>query len=443
MKRKFIAALSAVAVCALLLGSYSIWHKPSGSSPVQFPTRAESNTVVLKAANSQESLRLVYYAADKTTRTGMRIEFTDGRTGVVEFSPTGNASRMTEYFPLPENMPWDTDLKKRKVLRVTDFMPDGSVVKTQSTYRSNGNVQEFAVRNSDGNLIVTVFDLDARSVQRLQTFSDSGTLTSERVFYPDGSLNSVYTATSYGGSYGGYGIWGGYRAPSYTSAKQEIFDLNGKLTRRVNWDYSSVDVIDYKSDGTTRDKQTTYSRSTVTVTSFTANGSDRYIEKQYTFNEDRTAVTSVDVKFLRNGKSSVVQTWVPLDSTLATERVGVVDQGFVLSTVVEYWADGYTHKRNINFYPGGKLVKSAEEQLTTNWEKRVIRNYREDGSLDNTQDFQWSQKIKETPMPAGPNAKREAISADLLHTEDLLPIPDFKGRDLYVVPTHPVKYNFN
>jgi hypothetical protein len=46
-------------------------------------------------------------------------------------------------------------------------------------------------------------------------------------------------------------------------------------------------------------------------------------------------------------------------------------------------------------------------------------------------------------MPAGPNAKREAISADLQHTEDLLPIPDFKGRDLYVVPTHLVKYNFN
>lgn len=73
----------------------------------------------------------------------------------------------------------------------------------------------------------------------------------------------------------------------------------------------------------------------------------------------------------------------------------------------------------------------------------MIRNYREDGSLDNTQDFQWSQKIKETPMPAGPNAKREAISADLLRTEDLRPIPDFKGRDLYVVPTHLVKYNFN
>ena len=443
MKRKFIAALSAVAVCALLLGTYSYWHSPSGSLPVQFPTRAESNTVVLKAPNAQESLRLVTFAADKTTRTAMRIEYVDGRTGIVAFYASGKVSRLTEYAPLPENMPWDTDLQKRKVLRVTEFLPDGATVKSQSTLRSNGNLQDFAVRNTDGNLIVTVYDTDTRSIERIQTFSDSGTLISERAFWADGSLASVYTATTSGGGYSGYGGWGGYRAPSYTSAKQDNFDINGKLTRRISWDYSSTDVVDYKPDGVTPALETSYSRNTVTVTTFASNGTDPAVRKEYSFRDDGQTVSSVDVKFMRNGKSSVVQTWVPLDSTLTPAQTGVVNQGFVLSAIVEFWDDGYTHKRNISFYPGGKFVKSAEEQLTTSWEKRVIRNYREDGSLDTTQEFQWSQKIKETPAPAGANNKREALSSDLLRTENLLPAPDMKAKQQLSVAKRQVKYNFD
>lgn len=436
MKRKIIA--SAVVALLLVVGGVSFLGHYSNSGSPQFPSRADSSTVVLKAPNSQENLRLVTYADDKTTRTGMRIEYADGRTGIVEFDGNGKASRLTEYFPLPENMPWDTDLKQRKVLRVTDFLPDGKTVKNQSTLRANGNMQEYAVRNSDGNLIVTVYDLDVRSVLSIQTYSDKGSLMSERAFYQDGTLKSVFTAS-------GFSPFGGY----FTRSKQEFFGIDGTRQRAVYYDSYTTSVVDYAPDGKTVVLQTDYNGTrSITVTSFNllANKTSEAVQKEYQFdtaaNGGSGQVTQVEVTVVRNGSRVLEQTWLPVPADLNQAQLGSLNDGFYLSVLVDFWPDGYTHKRTINFYPGGKFVKSAEEQLTQSWEKREVRNYREDGSLDNVQTYRWSQKTAETAVPS-PNNKRETIAPELLRTEKLLPAPDLKSRDNFVLPRHMVKYNFD
>jgi hypothetical protein len=122
------------------------------------------------------------------------------------------------------------------------------------------------------------------------------------------------------------------------------------------------------------------------------------------------------------------QQWVKLDTTaVPADQVGVVNDGFVLNEVYEYHSDGTSTKVDVTFYPGGKVVKEYISKPTTEYRPSVDQNFREDGSLDNTetcgpQGDSWTP-CTTTKMPDGPNKIRAKVPESYFKVTPLLPAP--------------------
>ena len=114
-----------------------------------------------------ESVRILAQTTDGK-RTGMRIEFKDGRTAFVEFDTANRPVSIKEYFALtddelkarnagttnsgkpgmaaaaPEDM-LHQGLTGRKLASITELDVDGKTIKSQRLYRNNGSIKETAV----------------------------------------------------------------------------------------------------------------------------------------------------------------------------------------------------------------------------------------------------------------------------------------------------------
>lgn len=442
-KTKRLAIGAAVVLLLLAVVKLVTLIPFGGSSDVRFPQRSESPTVVLKEEKHGEKLRLVQYAPDKKTRVSMRIERNDGGAARVEFGANGKAKRMTEFYPAPQPDtaagtaakpdqpgkpleivdPLTDTLVDRSVLRVTEFGKDGESISLQNTYLPNGTLKEVAVRTGEGNLLVTVYRDDQSSVERIQTFDKStGVIKNERVFNEDGTI-----ASSLSDQNNNY----------YTNATQKVFNADGKVIRKVEFTSYDVTISDYSADGSLTQK-TVYSYGDIIVTSYDTAGK-RTLERKYS-----TTNGSVQVGYFVNEKQVFAQRWVKLDTAAVTpDRIGVVNQGYVLSELAEYHNDGYTPKRQMVFYPGGKLVKASELRPTQAWSPRFVKYYREDGSLDKTDEMEWSFVKKSTPTPPGPNDLRENIPADYLRVTPLFPGPAMDKSDMPVLAKRQLKFVFD
>jgi hypothetical protein len=437
-KTKRLAIGAAVVLLLVAVVKLVTLIPSGGSTNVSFPQRSESPTVVLKEDKFGEKLRLVQYAPDKKTRVSMRIERNDGGAARVDFGAGGKAVRMTEFYPAPQPDPAakadgkpqqivnplaDT-LVNRTVMRVTDFAKDGESVALQNTYLPNGTLKEVAVITGEGNLLVTVYRDDQSGVERIQTFDKTtGVIKTERVFNEDGTIASSLSDQN---------------VNYYTNAVQKNFNADGKVVRKVEFTSYDVTISDYSADGATLTQKTVYSYGDIIVTSYDTTGK-RTLERRY-----NTTNGTIQVGYFSNEKQTFAQRWVKLDTTTVTpDRIGVVNQGYVISELAEYHSDGYTPKRQMVFYPGGKLVKAAELRPTQAWSPRFVKYYREDGSLDKTDEMEWSFVKKSTPMPAGPNDVRESIPADYLRVTPLFPGPAMDKSDMPVLAKRQLKYTFD
>lgn len=441
--KKKLAAIGVVIVVVFiaLIKLVSVLGSPPATD-VRFPERSDAPTVVLKDSKFQEKERLVTYGPDKTTRVSMRIELNDGGTAMVEFT-RGKPVRMTQYFPTPApdsvanggNHPDATappvvsdprlePLTERKVMRVTEFKADGKSVGIQQTYLLNGALKEVAVRTPEDNLLVTVFRDDMSGVERIQVFDKtSGLLKSERVFNEDGSIAALLGETK--------GSWS-------SQPKQDFYHPDGRLWRTIVFSSYDVTISDYAEDGTTQ--TTSYGYGDVSVTNYDTAGVKKFTRG---FNTNGTiSVTYFDA----NAKQSIVQRWVKLDTTDTTitpDRIGVKNGDYVLQQVTEYMPDGYSVKRDVLFYPGGKVVKAVELRANGNYSPRTLKVFREDGSLDRVDELSWGTVTKSTPMPAGPNQVREPVTSEMTRVTPLLPGPNPDKSDMPRLTKKQLQYSFD
>lgn len=443
--KKKVAAIGVVIVVVFiaLIKLVSVLGSPPAAD-VRFPERSDAPTVVLKDFKFQEKARLITYAPDKTTRLSMRIELNDGGTALVEFTK-GKPVRLTQYFPTPApdsaanggNLPDATappvisdprlePLTERKVMRVTEFKADGISVGTQHTYLLNGSLKEVAVRTPEDNLLVTVFRDDLSGVERIQVFDKgSGLLKSERVFNEDGSVAALLGEVK--------GSWS-------SQPKQDFYRPDGTVWRSIVFSSYDVTISDYAEDGKTVTQTTSYGYGDVSVTTYDTAGVKKFTRG---FNPSGTiSVTYFDA----NAKQSIVQRWVKLDTTDTTitpDRIGVKNGDYVLQQVTEYMPDGYSVKRDVLFYPGGKVVKAVELRINGSYSTRTLKVFREDGSLDRVDEMTWSQVTKSTPMPAGPNQVRETLTSEMTRVTPLLPGPNPDKSDMPRLTKKQLQYSFD
>lgn len=384
-----------------------------------FPGSGSGHTVVLKPPQSGEALRLIDVTPEGR-RLAMRIEYKDGSTAVVTFTAGGRASNMKEYYALsPADQAkmamvpkvvqrLDYGLALRKLYRVTEFDKDGLTIKSQVVYRMSGSVKESAVLSVDGDLVVSSYFDNRSGVERIQVFAKgSGKLKGEQVFRPDGgSLSSVLTTEGIGGA----------------DARLDYINLNGKVFRSVLFISSyQTEVTDFADDGVTKLQSVTYGYYSVSVTLY----------------DKATGKPSLDRSFFDGGNTIVVkyydpqttrvlvqQRWVKLDPAVKADRVGITNDGFVLDTVTENYDNGYNTKLELQFYPGGKYVKTAQSRKrVSSWGTYTQRNYKSDGTLESTEEYEYSSVKNRVPAPAG-STDREPLPAYLTKKTPLLPVYD-------------------
>lgn len=435
-------AIGAVLIVFLLvlfkLALMAFAGNSAGTSP-RFAERSHAPTVVLKDGQYGEQVRLVQYAADKRTRVSMRIERFDGGSATVEFGTNGKAAKLIEYYPVPTEPvtpvsnkestevvdPLKQTLDHRIVLRETLFKSDGSSVASQTAYRPDGSLKEVAVRTADDDLLVTVYRDDKNGVESIQVFDKTtGMLKNERVFNLDGTIASLLAKDN--SSY-------------YSKAKQDFFGSDGKRTRNVlfsNWD---VTVSDYAADGTTLQQTIQYTSSEVIVIVYDSKTGKKQMERRYNTSSKAVQITYYNAA----GTPTTVQRWVVLDSAIPADRIGDVNDGYVLSEVADMHPDGLAAKRIIRYYPGGKVVGQVEIRPTMAWTNRTMKTYRPDGSLDKVEEYTWSQVTKTVASPPGPNNDREVVPAEWTKPTKLFPDPAF---DLTAAPKlaqRPLSYSFD
>lgn len=422
MNRKIVIFLSVALFAGLGLWGYNALNSGStGGSGNVFATKPPYVTV-LKTPQTGENVRVVALAPDGIKTKFMRIEFRDGRTGIVNFDDNGKAVGMVEYFALtPEELqarakaapavvsdPIHNALAGRKILRVTEADKDGKTIKIQRTYREDGSVADVAVLSKNGDLVVSAFRETGSGVERIKVYSRArkGALVSEQVFRPDGTgFAEILTA------------------PSSYETRRDFFDAEGKRYRTMTYSYWSVEIADYWPDAKTKKESTTYNSSGgVSVTSYDQNGR-LLMEKAYYDGGNVVSVRFYDT----SSRTSYMQRWVKLDPALnlPEDRVSATSDGYVLDQVTEYFDSSWSTKRELNFYPGGKIVKMSETRKATvqRWGTYTRKFYRDDGSLDKTEEYEAGSVKSTVPMPAGPNSDREVVAPNLLKAQPFAPVP--------------------
>lgn len=421
--------LIACAVAALIaFGIAAIWTSTPagvGDRDGNFATKP-AYTAVLKAQKAGESVRILAQTADGK-RTGMRIEFKDGRTAFVEFDAANRPVTIKEYFALTDDelkarsagnansgkpgMATSVQedflhqgLSGRKLMGITELDSDGKTIKSQRLYRNNGSIKESAVLAADGNLVVTAYFESGSGVERIKVFGKdkNGALVSEQVFRADGT-----------------GLAEKYQKVGYQDGLREFFDANNVRYRTISYGGYSVEVTNYDKDGKTKLSSATYGYSNVTASTYVAG--KLTMDRVYFDGGDVVAVKY----YGPDGLTTTMQRWVKLNPSIAPDQVGSVNDGYVLDTVTEYWEGTWNTKRELSYYPGGKYVKTAElrkKEQSYRWGYYTRREYRPDGNLDRIDDYDYSRVKSSVKMPDGPNNERETITGDAAKLTPLLPL---------------------
>ncbi|HMY05325.1 MAG TPA: hypothetical protein PKA48_18305, partial [Candidatus Obscuribacter sp.] len=187
----------------------------------------------------------------------------------------------------------------------------------------------------------------------------------------------------------------------------------------------------------TRKMSTNYGYSSITVTTYDEKSGKAYMEKTFYDSSDAIQVSYYDVSSKNNYSRStqLLQRWVKLDPAIPADSVGVTVDGYVLEQAIEYY-ETYNVRREVNFYPGGKVVKMTESRKSgASWGTFTRRHYRPDGSLDRTEEYLGNQVKSTVTAPSG-NSERESVDAVLKttpiapvlkKTDEGAPKPEFKS----------------
>lgn len=421
-KNRFLigGAIALLVVVGLFFGISAFFNTSSKTDPAPFPGRQIDRGLILRDSSAKERFRVVNYGPDNRTPTTTLIEKVDGSVSLIEHGDRGMPRFYKEYYPQDgdaSQRPALTlaDLPKFKLRQISELARDGSGdVVAQTVYRTDGTLKEFGTRtkNNDFTVIVYSDSTTGGAPERVQTFDGAtGQLRFEEGFYPDGKLASRMTTTGTG---------------YYFAARREFYDDSGKLIRAESFDGPySTKIYEYADDGKTVKLLSDWGPSGVTLTTYDTAG-NKALDRAY-----RTD-GSVDVTYYgANNKAVLKQNWVKYDPAdtvrYPADSLGTVSDGYYLGGFSEFYDDSYASlKREVKYYPGGKVVQSSETRPTTSWTPRVLKTYRPDGSLETQRNYQtWSTPSTETFAPG--NTTREAVDASKLRTTNLVPAPVVDG----------------
>lgn len=359
--------LLALTICA------SIWHSRSDQGVLETAAQldglehqAQSITVQLRPASSEETLRLIELDQQKRPRR-IRIDWNNGLTCLVSCDANGRPQQARIYLQSKDSDSTITSelskdiaagLSNRAIVRKTNFDKDGLTIAEETVFDADQTIRETATRLKSGELVVNNYGPSSK-LEAIRTYArKGGELIGETVFDAQGRVQSSLAKE---GS---------------NRVRRDLFGKSGGRTISFVYEGDRVEtVIIWQSGGDliSETVKSEYSRSTRTVYE---NGKPSY-ECQKSYN-DNMVVTHYDSA----GNKSCKQEWKELPKDLPADQEGLVSEGYYLTEVEELRPDAAGNRRVITFYPGGKNLKSVRTFKSSGWLPHTDKAYKIDGSLE-------------------------------------------------------------
>lgn len=349
--RTYIRAfLSVVAAVAIGLMVSSCGDPSPRLTDTNFPEKTNTR-VELAPSKANESIRYVYFAEDKVTKTLTQIEYNTGVTTYVFHNKAGKDTEIRSFYK-------SADGSDKRVMRSLIIMDDdGHSYKSHQVFREDGSLWKQGGRLTDGSYQTLYFFPGTGAIEKRLVSTKEQQLQSEELYTPDGKITEK-------------------------TVKVSDYELS---TTRYAPDGKMVSVINDSKWGS-RSGKFFYEDGTTIKMSFSS--SSYRIDVYY---YDRSGVLTLEVEYFTDSMTTTVyapgekaqykQEWKLVSGT------SLCDATFQLKGVEEYWKWGsYRYsketKQVIQVGPDGKTPTKIVTDRTNSWSNnRTELDFYPDGSV--------------------------------------------------------------
>ena len=391
-RSKFVMGVLGALVVALGL-TLSGCKKEDGDANRVFPPKLDERIEFHQAKDParEEKIRVVQYAPDHVTKTGLRIEYKNNNTGEIVFRTTGPAAgkieSVTIRYPAKDGQTVGT------VARQLRLDLDGRTYLDDKVWRQDGLLQYSAARVSDTKYVASDFREDGTTLQRKQEFVriySAWKLDLEERYRPDMTVESSVK-----------------RLDDGTVVTKKFADDNKIAVRSVLNRYESELLTEfYAADGTTLTKKTSQTSYDVTVTLY--KDGKTTAETRFYNGFSNIAATFYD----ETGKRLYTQKW-EAKLTGDVRMDGKIDPAKYKLTAIEYFDDWKTIKY-VSFYADGKTpdsIRTHDAKASTWYYPVTVKKFRTDGTLSEVTESDGGGRV----------VKRETHTADENIREPIAP----------------------
>lgn len=387
-----VASLAAVLLVGLLLSGCK---KEEESVTRIFPPKLDERVEFHQSKNPEreEKFRIVQYAPDKVTRTGLHIEYKNRNSADIVFRTTGPAKGTIESVTV--KYPAKEGSTNRALARQLLLDVDGKTYLNDKVWREDGVMQYAAERVSEVKFVASEFRADGVTVQRKQEFLrvyGTWKLDLEERYRPDMSVETSVR-----------------RLDDGSVVTKKFTDDNKIASRAVLDRYESELNTEFYAEGQVvkRVNQTSYD---VTVTLY-KNG--KTTEERRFYGSYNYMVVSL---YDDNGKLRYKQNWSPKNyGDIRTN--GVVDPTKFKLSNLDYFEDASFPVKSITFYGDGatpEVIRTHDPKTGSWYYPSVVKRFRTDGTLSEVSETDGGGRtIKKETHTADENIRETIDPADV------------------------------